>query len=494
MGAPLETCGWGELPCHTVHQTVSQSAPSESKRPTIILLSVKETSGTIRNHPAGVESVLIDSACLITGDTLEEEGLPTAKKEIESLRAVLFSIASLSTLTIQQITFGSPSDISVASLSHSVIDAHTGFIEMSATKFENITLSNNPLLQVSTQDNAFRMASMKYGAEDDEKHTKCIFEDITRTEGAGGIFSVTLKGGEFLQLTNALFSRCKSTPARDSNAPVWIDVIGASLQNADEKPKRVPASLSQLATLEFTECTVGSSSTEDATHSLPVRSIYTAGIDAADYLKPSTLLAESPVSFYGTITEYLKADEPACSVKETLTSRSRILSASLFHFVFAPSASPDDDLLIHVEDDGVETETCGWSDVPCRFIGTATAHSGEHTNVLVHAGTHPPESSTVSLSTEYSFSGDGLTENADITTIKQVSSSASPLFSLTSSVLLSLNQILFRWIGAEDEVLTHPIHSEIRPTVSSPSLELSLRRFHSITLLSFNHQLEVSPS
>ena len=76
----------------------------------------------------------------------------------------------------------------------------------------------------------------------------------------------------------------------------------------------------------------------------------------------------------------------------------------------------------------------------------------------------------------------------------QVSSSAPPLFSLSDSALLSFNHILFRWIGAEDEVLTHPIHSEIRPTVSSPSLELSLRRFHSITLLSFNFPLEVSPS
>ena len=260
--------------------------------PKITLLSIEDTSGAIRSHPAEEEAVRINSASVITGNTLEEEGLPTTKKEIESLHAVLFSIASLSTVTIQQITFGSPSDISVASLSHSVIDTHTGFIEMIATQFEKITLSNIPLLQVSTQENAFRMASMKYGAEDDEKHTKCIFEDITRTEGAGGIFSVTLKGGEFLQLTNAPFSRCKSTPARDSNAPVWIDVIGTSLQNADEKPKRVPASLSQLATLEFTECTVCSSSTEDATPSLPVRSIYTAGIDAADSLTPSTLLAE----------------------------------------------------------------------------------------------------------------------------------------------------------------------------------------------------------
>ena len=224
--------------------------------PKITLLSIEDTSGAIRSHPAEEEAVRINSASVITGNTLEEEGLPTTKKEIESLHAVLFSIASLSTVTIQQITFGSPSDISVASLSHSVIDAHTGFIEMSATQFENITLSNIPLLQVSTQENAFRMASMKYGAEHDEKHTNCIFEDITRTEGAGGIFSVTLKGGEFLQLTNAPFSRCKSTPARDSNAPVWIDVIGTSLQNADEKPKRVPASLSQLATLEFTECTM----------------------------------------------------------------------------------------------------------------------------------------------------------------------------------------------------------------------------------------------
>ena len=115
-------------------------------------------------------------------------------------------------------------------------------------------------------------------------------------------------------------------------------------------------------------------------------------------------------------------EEPAFSVKEAPASRPRILSASLFHFLPAPSASPDDDLLIHVDDDGVETETCGWSDVPCTCIGTATAHSGEHTNLLLHARTRPHEPVTVSLSlsTECSFSGDGLTENAGITTINQI--------------------------------------------------------------------------
>ena len=71
-----------------------------------------------------------------------------------------------------------------------MIDALNGIVELNAVRFERIFLGDTPLLQISTEENAFKMAPLKYKVGDEEKQAECVFEDITRTGGAGVIFSV----------------------------------------------------------------------------------------------------------------------------------------------------------------------------------------------------------------------------------------------------------------------------------------------------------------
>lgn len=76
-----------------------------------------------------------------------------------------------------------PSEEHSVSLSSSVIDALNGIVELNAVRFERISLSDTPLLQISTEENAFKMTPLKYRVGDEEKQAECVFEDITRTVG-----------------------------------------------------------------------------------------------------------------------------------------------------------------------------------------------------------------------------------------------------------------------------------------------------------------------
>ena len=86
-------------------------------------------------------------------------------------------------------------------------------------------------------------------------------------------------------------------------------------------------------------------------------------------------------------------------MEDTSATETSELSASLLRFLFPPpSSSAEEEMSIHVAADGVETETCGWSDLPCRVIGAAVEHCGAHTTISLHSGAHTPDTSTISLS------------------------------------------------------------------------------------------------
>lgn len=85
-------------------------------------------------------------------------------------------------------------------------------------------------------------------------------------------------------------------------------------------------------------------------------------------------------------------------------------------------------------------------------------HTQQSVSIQAHTHqTHPP-SLSLSLSADYTFSGDSLSDG-ESSTVKEVSATPDSLFVFTQASLLSFRRILFRWVGKDTEMLKHSLIS-----------------------------------
>ena len=204
-----------------------------------------------------------------------------------------------------------------------------------------------------------------------------------------------------LTLSQAKFIGCRSVEDAVWNGAIWIDITPSPKKSGDDEEGETTPGSFQLVNLHFRGCAAGETQNDDEGQPSEVqqRNIDICGVGVAEYLRPSALNAESSISFDGAITKYANTDESAFWVEDTSATETSELSASLLHFLFPPpSSSAEEEMSIHVAADGVETEACGWSDLPCRVIGAAVEHSGAHTAISLHSGAHTHQTHPPSLS------------------------------------------------------------------------------------------------
>ena len=303
------------------------------------------------------------------------------------------------------------------SLTSSLIDTSEGKFILQNVHFTTFTLEHAPLLRIATS--APDSFCITYAPD---TVPKTQFTDITQTRGHGVIFDVVVKGGEYLTISDAIFTRCTSTEEGDTNAVVAVEVSASD----DATPLTLP-SLFKLTGLSFEGCTQCN--------------LFVKCVDAIELITPSitTPSDSATTSFAGTIsTTYadVYAHQSQFMVEETLTTR-KSFSLSMLHFLFTPFAvsSAETSVIVAGQDErnvqqGVDSETCGWDDLPCASIHYAYEQYKNHstlTLITLTSESHPAEtyctdfttSVTVSPSTEsaVSFTVGALTSGSTIFTV-----------------------------------------------------------------------------
>ena len=143
-------------------------------------------------------------------------------------------------------------------------------------------------------------------------------------------------------------------------------------------------------------------------------------------------------------------------VEETTSARTK-LNSTLLHFLYNPSTDSSITTL-YISRTGADISTCGWDDIPCvtlysaMSVFTSTTSSSSLTTIALSQATHSSESTSVSMTRGVLIMGGELSSSGGYTTVKNVSSSSSPLLSITSSSVVTLTLINF--VGTTSVTLT----------------------------------------
>ena len=386
LGADIGTCGWMDLPCTSLHYSIDRLAsPSQ-----ITTLQLNEGL-----HAFEQDATTIQSDLLVTGYSLTQDNEYTTQKKLSALAPLLTITSSQAAVTLSFVQF-----TGTEILLQPLIDASAGMLILKAVSFSTITLASTSLLKISTTANYFSMSS---------DAIPCTFTDIIRNQGSGAVFDIECPSSGCINICNAQFIRCYSVDPAAVTGSVYIYATG--------KPAKF-----DLMNLQFSQSAYGGGSN--------IRNVYISCADATEFLtQPLNGEVTRLACFTGTIEQYdISADiNTLYEVVETTTSR-QPLTASLYHFLYDPSNDTTQTSVYlsgvntqTEQSEGVEVDSCGWSDVPCLRITTALKHRGSMTVITLTGGKHESEEETITLSYLMTFTGQGI--DSTIKTVSDMSGS-----------------------------------------------------------------------
>ena len=237
------------------------------------------------------------------------------------------------------------------------------------------------------------------------------FSDCSSQNG-GAIYALLNSTSYKLILSSLTFKTCS---ASECGGAVYID--GGSY---------ISTSTLAFSSLTFTNCSATTSGS----------GIYISGTSLSSFTGYTSASWKSLVgSSYSSATEDVYVGGYS-SASKTLF---------LHHVAFTPGEGSQSVLYVLSSSEGVESETCGWSDIPCHTIGTAYGHgytSASSLTVTLTEGSHVAESGCTSITQTSTFtSASGATVTKSVTSM---SSGSSGVFVVsTASITVTFESITF---------------------------------------------------
>ena len=413
------SCGAHDYACANLYDATKTSKFSNSSSGSIILLQTATHSSS--NAGLSVSSkVTIQAFCESSNSsTIVEvssgECMLSANGGEQTLKSFtisvtgqltsdisLISITSTASLVLNGMTINSNS--TYATSNKALIDVSAGKLTLSGTNtFSSIKREsgNGSVFEFTSLNSNKTISNMTF--------TGCS------SENGGAIYAKLSSTSYKLTLSSLTFTSCSGS---GYGGGIYID--GGSY---------VSTSTLAFSSIKFTSCTATTSG----------NGIYVSGTNLTKYT--------GYASWRNLVgSSYSSSKEGVYIGGHDSNSK----TVDLLHAAFTPSQGSQSTLYISPSSSGVETSTCGWSDLPCQQIGTAYGHrytSASLVSVTLTDGSHAAESASTSISQTTTIES---VTNASVT--KSVSSlsdgSATGIFILsTPSITLTINTIAFEIVS-----------------------------------------------
>ena len=215
-GSPIRLIGDADLAMHGFTLTLYSSSGLKFNAPIFTTVSTGQLQFYDMHITAG-PPISADSSSLIESSSSSESATTSDSSSTVDSSSITDHSDSSSTSSSST---DSSSTTDSSTLYSSLINATDGRLHLSNVTFSNIELYNSPLLDISTSQKSFTIASTT------------TFTNITRWNGNGSILQISFDSSRYVELTHAYFSGCRCLDSNSCGGAIYLSLTAGSSTGA----------------------------------------------------------------------------------------------------------------------------------------------------------------------------------------------------------------------------------------------------------------------